>query len=196
MRKHPHMKSHMMVMLHADEEHLVNYELIADKYWQFDQQRDRASKSGNWWLLIQPFAVAGVEAVNRFLMRYQENIRKPAAFIIFFLFAIAGTLVWEAYLSAMLDNAKRSGRQIPEPGRETMQVWVRDIPGRLRKTALISAAAVLIIFALCDLFFQTGIPLFMTLAVAAYLVAYFIIASARPVALLFYWFAFGKALAL
>ena len=181
-------------MLHADEQHQVNYELIADKYWQFDKQRDRASKSGNWWLLIQPFVIAGIEAVNRFLMRYQETTRKPAAFIIYFLFAIAGTLAWEAYLSAMLDNAKRRGRQIPEPDRETMQVWVRDIPGRLRKTALISAAAVIIILVLCILFIRTGIPIFMTLALAAYLIGYFIIASARPAALLFYWFAFGKAL--
>lgn len=194
MRKQPRMKSHMMVMLHADEQHQINYELIADKYWQFDKQRDRASQSGNWWLLIQPFVIAGIEAVNRFLMRYQETTRKPAAFIIFILLAMAGTLAWEAYLSSLMDKAIRSGRQIPKPDRETMQVWVRDIPGRLRKTALISAAAVIIILVLCILFIRTGIPIFMTLALAAYLIGYFIIASARPAALLFYWFAFGKAL--
>lgn len=183
-----------MVMLHADEKHQVNYDIFAGEYWQFDKQKDNSSKSGNWWLLIQPFVIAGIEAVNHYLMRYQEAVRKPATFIIYILLAMVGTLAWEAYLSSLMDKAIRSGRQIPEPNREILQAWVRDIPGRLRKAALISAAAALIVFALCNLFSRTGIPLFMTLALAAYLIAYFIIASARPITLLRYWMAFGKEL--
>lgn len=167
-----------MIQLHEEKNYKVIYDFSTGKYYQNYEQKKAAGP--NYWLLLQPFVIAGVEFVQRMLMNYPMVCRKTAGFILFGIGAVICVAAWEFYLSKGVEELRRTMREVKRPNQETLDQWAEDFPRRLKNAGAVSLLAGVTILILAVLFLNFGIPLLLTLALACFCIAYFILSSGRP----------------
>lgn len=170
-----------MIQLHEDNSRKVIYDFSTGRYYQ-NYEREKSS-GANYWLLLQPFVIVGVEAVQRWLMQYSLGARKMGGIILFVIGACICIAAWEFYLSKASEKLRNTMREIKQPDPKTLDRWAQDFPRRLKNAGKIGLFGGILIFLFLVLFLYTGIPLMLTLALACFCVAYFFLSSARPLLL-------------
>lgn len=167
-----------MIQLHEENTRKVIYDFSTGKYYQ-NYERQRADNT-NYWLLLQPFVIAGVELVQRMLMDYSMSVRRIGGLIIFAVGIAVCVAAWEFYLSKGTKELRHTMREIKKPDLETLNCWADDISRRLKNAAIIGCFAGVIIMVFVALFLYLGTPLMLTLALSCFCIAYFILSSGRP----------------